>query len=57
MISVLEERARTAIAALGEMVGVTGDDDTSETRHAASWPVKAAVINCTVAVRGRHTTE
>jgi hypothetical protein len=33
---VIEKRARAAIAALGDVVGDAGDDNTSKTRHAAS---------------------
>jgi hypothetical protein len=36
--AVLEERARPAIASLGDMVGMAGDDDTGKTSHAASCP-------------------
>jgi hypothetical protein len=34
IIGVAKEGARSAIATLGDMVRVTGDDDTGETSHA-----------------------
>ena len=34
IVGIAEEGARTAIAALGDMVRMTGDDDTGETSHA-----------------------
>jgi hypothetical protein len=36
IVAVLEERTRLAIAALGDMGGMAGDDDTGETSPAAS---------------------
>ena len=35
VITVAEEGSRAAIATLGDMVRMTGDDDTGETGHAA----------------------
>ena len=36
IIAVVEKRSRTPVAALGDMVGITGDDDTSEAGHTTS---------------------
>ncbi len=36
VIVIVEERARPAIAALGDMVRMTGNNDTGKTGHAAS---------------------
>ena len=38
IVGVGEESARTAVAALGDVVRVAGDDDTGETGHASSSP-------------------
>jgi hypothetical protein len=35
IVGIAEESPRTAVAALGDMMRVTGNDDTSETGHAA----------------------
>ena len=35
IVGIAEEGPRTAVAALGDMMRVTGNDDTSETGHAA----------------------
>jgi hypothetical protein len=35
IVAVAKEGPRAAIAALGDMMGMTGDDDTGETGHAA----------------------
>jgi len=54
VIGVAEKGARAAIAALGDVVRQTGDDDTSEAGHALGWPSGGAVsIKCTVTVM-RH---
>lgn len=37
IVALLEERARPAIAALGDMVGMTGNDDASKTGHTPTW--------------------
>jgi len=37
VIVVAEERSRAAIATLGDVVRVTGDDDTGEAGHVRSW--------------------
>jgi hypothetical protein len=51
VVDVAEKGARAAIAALSDMVRMTGDDDTGETGHAASCPRRRCQsIKCTVTV-------
>ncbi len=51
IVEVGKEGASTAVAALGDMVGVAGNDDTGETGHASSSRISAIVsIECTVTV-------
>ena len=45
IVGVAEERARAAVAALGDVVRMTGDDDAGETGHAASMAVKMRQVN------------
>jgi hypothetical protein len=46
-----EESPRAAVAALGDMMRVTGNDDTGEAGHAIGCPDKDALsIKCTVTV-------
>jgi hypothetical protein len=50
-VLVIEKRARAAIAALGDVVGDAGDDNTSKTGHAASsHQLRTESIKCTVTV-------
>jgi hypothetical protein len=50
-VLVIEKRARAAIAALGDVVGDAGDDNTSKTGHAASsHQLGRESIKCTVTV-------
>ena len=51
VIGVAEERARAAVAALGDVVRVTGNDDAGEAGHARWWQGSGdASIKCTVTV-------
>lgn len=51
VIGVLEEGTRPAVAALGHVVRMTGNDDTGEAGHAASCRRRdAESIKCTVTV-------
>ena len=45
IVGVAEECARAAIAALGNVVRMTGDDDTGEAGHASQWCERTAMSN------------
>ena len=51
IVAVGKEGTSTAVAALGDMVRVAGNDDAGETGRAASSPISAIMsIKCTVTV-------
>ncbi len=51
VVGVAKERTRATVAALRDVVRVTGDDDASEAGHAGSWQRSADMsIKCTVTV-------
>jgi hypothetical protein len=57
IIGIGEERARAAIAALGDVVRMTGNDDTGEAGHAIGWPRTGRMsIKCTVTVIHAQTS-
>jgi hypothetical protein len=57
VVGIAKEGARAAIAALGDMVRMTRDDDTGETGHAASFQCRCCEsIKCTVNVTGNYVT-
>jgi hypothetical protein len=45
VISVGEDRPRTAVAALGNVMRQTGNDDASETSHAIGWRRMTVAFN------------
>ncbi|GLR88017.1 hypothetical protein GCM10007857_47290 [Bradyrhizobium iriomotense] len=51
IVVIAKERASPAVAALGDVVRITGDDDTGETGHAAACMRESRLsIQCTVTV-------